>query len=173
MGHIWYPGSCACSAAPLSFAPTRTTIARPSTDHHEHAPAPWRSAAGDTPHNTRPCADATAMAGSGGYRRDNRSPEAEAYRRLYKTSRWQKLRARQLASHPLCAMCQGQGRVTPATVCDHIDPKIKRDPARFFDGPFQSLCDDPRYRCHSSGKQRIEKGSLPRVTIGRDGWPID
>jgi hypothetical protein len=42
--------SCACSAAPLSFAPTRNTIARPSTDHPNHASAPWRSAAGDTPH---------------------------------------------------------------------------------------------------------------------------
>lgn len=112
------------------------------------------------------------MAGSG-RRWDQRSDQAQAYRRLYKTARWQKLRARQLAEHPLCVMCADQGRVTPATVCDHVDPKTKMNPDRFFDGPFQSLCDDPRYRCHSSGKQRIEKGGKPRVTIGIDGWPAE
>lgn len=87
---------------------------------------------------------------------DRRTDEAAAYRRLYKTARWLRLRLGQLAAEPLCRMCAAQGRVTAATVCDHVDPKTKLDPATFFDGPFQSLCDAEPFRCHSSRKQRIE-----------------
>lgn len=53
-------------------------------------------------------------------------------------------------------MCIAAGRITAATVCDHVDPKTKLDPDTFFDGPFQSLCDEAPQRCHSSRKQRIE-----------------
>lgn len=53
-------------------------------------------------------------------------------------------------------MCLTAGRTTPATVCDHIDPATKQNPETFYLGPFQSLCDDPRYRCHSSRKQKQE-----------------
>lgn len=101
-----------------------------------------------------------------------RSPEADAYRRLYKTARWLRLRLGQLAAEPLCCMCAAQGRVTAATVCDHVDPKTKLDPSTFFDGPFQSLCDEDPYRCHSSRKQRIEAlGYEPGCTS--TGRPVD
>lgn len=82
----------------------------------------------------------------------------------YKTYRWQKLRARQLATEPLCAMCLPI--CTIATVCDHIEPH-RGDPELFWNGPFQSLCATH----HNSDKQRIEKGGKPRVDIGEDGWP--
>jgi 5-methylcytosine-specific restriction enzyme A len=98
---------------------------------------------------------------------DQRSAEAQAYRRWYKTSRWQKLRAQQLKSEPLCRMCLVQHHYTPANVCDHIEPH-KGDPIKFWSGPFQSLCK----RHHDSTKQSQERGRQ-RAEIGLDGWPID
>lgn len=102
---------------------------------------------------------------------DARSPEAEQYRKLYKTARWRKVRLAQLARQPLCENCLKHGRVTAATVCDHCDPSTKLNPVTFFTGPFQSLCDAAPWRCHSSDKQREEAGSLPKPVIGTDGWP--
>lgn len=37
-------------------------------------------------------------------------------------SRWRKARALFLKQHPLCAFCQAEGKVVPATVVDHIIP---------------------------------------------------
>lgn len=89
-------------------------------------------------------------------RDDRRSPEAQEYRRRYKDKRWcgpNGVRARQLAAHPLCAMCEAAGRTTPATVCDHVDPDSKRTEEGFFAGPFASLC-KPH---HDSTKQSEER----------------
>ncbi len=105
-------------------------------------------------------------------RRDQRSPEALAYRRQYKTARWLRTRADQLAREPLCAFCQAQGRVTRATVCDHVDPSTKLNPETFFDGPFQSLCDEEPWRCHSSRKAQQERGGYA-AEVGVDGMPTD
>ena len=107
------------------------------------------------------------MAGSGSYRRDSRSPEATAYRRLYKTKAWQAIRQAQLAAHPLCEMCLKVGRITPATICDHDKPH-KGDPVAFHAGPFTSLC-KPH---HDSAKQREERGVKVQAA-GVDGWPIE
>lgn len=87
-----------------------------------------------------------------------------AYKAWYKTQRWRRLRAIQLAREPLCAMCP---RPTPATVCDHVEPH-RGNAVKFWCGPFQSLCAP----CHNSDKQRIEKGGTPRSRIGLDGWPL-
>lgn len=98
---------------------------------------------------------------------EQRSAEALAYRHLYKTKRWQALRRAQLRAQPLCIMCLKAGRFTPATVCDHVDPKAKT-PATFFNGPFQSLC-APH---HNSAKQREEKRGYSGE-VDADGWPTD
>lgn len=102
---------------------------------------------------------------------DRRSNAAEAYRAWYKTGRWQRLRARQLREEPFCRMCAAAGRVTIATVCDHVDPH-KGDPDKFWNGPFQSLCDEAPWRCHSSRKQSIEAIGYDN-SIGIDGLPTD
>jgi hypothetical protein len=73
------------------------------------------------------------------------------WRRWYGLARWRKLRAAQIAAEPLCATCKSAGRITPATVCDHVTPH-RGDEFRFWFGPFQSLCGP----CHSSAKQREE-----------------
>ena len=45
------------------------------------------------------------------------------------------------------------GRLTPATVVDHIEPH-RGDLTAFWQGALQSLCGT----CHSSTKQRLEAG---------------
>ena len=101
-----------------------------------------------------------------------RSSHAQEYRRLYNTARWSRLRTYQLAHQPLCQICQGAGRVTAATVVDHIAPH-KGDRNLFFDAAnLQSLCDETPWRCHSSVKQAEERLGFSRA-VGRDGWPLD
>lgn len=83
-------------------------------------------------------------------------------------SRWQKARATYLKSHPLCVMCQAQGRTTAATVVDHIEPH-RGDMTKFWDtNNWQALCK----RCHDSHKQRQEKGGA-MVGCSTDGIPLD
>ncbi|AHE51713.1 HNH endonuclease [Sphingomonas sanxanigenens DSM 19645 = NX02] len=85
----------------------------------------------------------------------------------YKTARWQRRRAAQLRDEPLCRMCQGEGRITAATIADHVIPH-RGDPVLFWQGELQSLC-KPH---HDRDKQRIERGGKPRQAIGLDGWPV-
>jgi len=102
---------------------------------------------------------------------DRRSPEAEAYRRLYKLARWNGkhgVRAQQLKKQPLCEMCRKAGRLTKATVCDHVDPKSKLTVEGFFAGPFQSLCAP----CHDITKRTLEIRGYSDA-LGEDGWPTD
>ena len=55
-------------------------------------------------------------------------------------SRWEKARKRFLKAHPLCVRCMEQGRLTRATVVDHIVPH-RGDAKLFWDeGNWQSLC---------------------------------
>ncbi|MCU0938497.1 MAG: hypothetical protein MUC86_05010 [Burkholderiaceae bacterium] len=76
---------------------------------------------------------------------------------LYGFARWRRLRLRQLQREPLCRVCQQEGRITLATICDHVAPH-RGDMARFWGGPFQSLCK----RCHDSTKKAIEQsGQAP------------
>jgi 5-methylcytosine-specific restriction protein A len=102
----------------------------------------------------------------------DRSEAAQEYRRLYATPQWKGLRLQQLNKEPLCRSCEAQGRVTAATVADHIKPH-RGDPALFFDPDnLQSLCDEEPWRCHSSAKQSEESLGYSKA-IGADGWPID
>jgi 5-methylcytosine-specific restriction enzyme A len=75
-------------------------------------------------------------------------------RKLYRTAAWLRLRRAQIAGQPLCTICEEGGIITPATVCDHIQPH-RGDAARFWAGPFQSLCEV----CHNRVKQRQERVS--------------
>lgn len=91
---------------------------------------------------------------------------ADKPRMPYNTARWQKLRATFLASNPLCVFCQREGRVTPATIADHVEPH-RGDLHKFWHGSIQGLCK----LHHDSDKQRIERGGKAKVAIGEDGWP--
>ena len=99
---------------------------------------------------------------------DRRSAEAASYRRLYNTAQWRCTRADQLAREPLCRACAQAGRITAATVCNHLIPEQKLSPATFFDGPFSSSCAP----CHDSGEQKAESAGYS-AAAGADGWPTD
>ena len=79
---------------------------------------------------------------------------------------WQKRRAAWLLAHPLCAICQANGRVTAASELDHIKPKAHGGSDR--DDNLQALCAE----CHAT-KSMHDRGQLPRRTIGVDGYPVD
>lgn len=84
--------------------------------------------------------------------RSARRDATEAWRKWYKTARWQRLRWQVLTEAGFeCAMC---GRVEGAKgrmVCDHVRPH-RGDEALFWAGPFQALCKC----CHDGDKQRAE-----------------
>lgn len=86
---------------------------------------------------------------------------------LYKTARWQRIRQAQLATEPLCRYCGQQGRITEATVADHVIPH-EGDEQLFWHGELQSLC----ATCHSGAKQELEKTGRLRG-CGTDGVPLD
>lgn len=100
-------------------------------------------------------------------RRNQRSAEAEKWRGWYALARWRRRRIAQLAAEPLCRFCRQRGRVTAATVADHVIPH-KGDPDLFWHGELQSLCADH----HDRDKQQQERIGYS-TAIGADGWPVD
>ena len=71
--------------------------------------------------------------------------------------KWQKARLRFLGEHPLCVMCEKQGRITVATVVDHKIPH-KGDQELFWDeSNWQSLCKPhhDRDKAEEEGRHRV------------------
>nr|WP_305775513.1 HNH endonuclease signature motif containing protein [Ferrovum sp.] len=69
-------------------------------------------------------------------------------------ARWRQARAVFLATHPLCAACEGKGRITPAQVVDHVIPH-RGDKQLFWDrNNWQALCK----RCHDIKTTREDGG---------------
>ena len=55
-------------------------------------------------------------------------------------AKWQKARKQYLSAHPLCVLCQKEGRFRKATVVDHIIPH-RGDQKLFLDrSNWQALC---------------------------------
>lgn len=82
--------------------------------------------------------------------------------------KWQKYRDRYLKENPLCVFCQNEGKVTAATVVDHIIPHKKDWKLFWRTSNHQPLCSFH----HQSTKQRMEKGKdMPIIDI--NGWPVD
>ena len=69
--------------------------------------------------------------------------------------KWQRARLAYLFKHPLCRACEAEGRVTEATVVDHIKPH-RGDMTLFWaaDTNWQSLCAP----CH--GRKAVEEGGI-------------
>lgn len=71
--------------------------------------------------------------------------------------RWQKARTAYLAEHPLCRSCEAEGRVTAATVVDHVEPH-RGDMAQFWsEANWQPLC-----KRHHDTKTASEDGGWGR-----------
>ena len=94
-------------------------------------------------------------------------PSQSRYHHLYNSRRWQRVARAQLAAKPLCRMCVERGRLTPATVADHLMPH-NGDVNLFWFGELQSLCAS----CHGRDK-RWEEHKGYRPDIGVDGWPTN
>jgi len=67
--------------------------------------------------------------------------------------KWQRYRLAFLAKHPLCRACEAEGKVTEATVVDHVVPH-RGDMVLFWKGEHQPLCGP----CHSAKTAREEGG---------------
>jgi 5-methylcytosine-specific restriction protein A len=93
-------------------------------------------------------------------RREQDARRGSSRQRGYDT-RWQKASASNLRDHPLCAYCELEGRVTPATLTDHLYPH------RVFEGTFWrkdwwvASCKP----CHDGMKQAVER--LGKTAIDR------
>lgn len=86
---------------------------------------------------------------------------------LYRTARWQRVRAAQLAAHPLCWRCESRGRITAATVCNHTKGHPEGETEeQFWRGPFDSQC----ATCHSGDQAREERGKGEKG-CDASGWP--
>ena len=89
------------------------------------------------------------------------------YKNLYSTAAWKRIRRLHLQHEPLCIMCEILGKLTPATIVDHVMPH-RGDHNLFYNGRLQSLC-----KQHHDRAKQIEERS--GVIIGSDlkGEPID
>ncbi|MEA4896886.1 MAG: HNH endonuclease signature motif containing protein [Eubacteriales bacterium] len=54
--------------------------------------------------------------------------------------RWRSARARFLRQHPLCVDCRKAGRLTPATVVDHVVPHRGNEALFWDESNWQALC---------------------------------
>lgn len=105
---------------------------------------------------------------------DRRSEAAKAYRKWYNLPMWRARRAAQLSAEPICTRCQKEGRLTPATVANHVIPH-RGNWDIFIGGRLESLC-KPH---HDSDVQAEESAALRddrrgySTKIGEDGFPAD
>lgn len=80
---------------------------------------------------------------------------------------WQKRRKRVLRrDNYLCQPCKREGRLTPATEVDHIEPRHKAGNHVTDDG-CQSIC----AACHEAKTAR-EQGHKRLREVGPDGYPV-
>ena len=88
--------------------------------------------------------------------------------RLYKTARWQRIRAQLLRERPLCEVCTHIGRVTLASVADHHPPHGGNVELFWCSlKGLRALC----ARCHGQVRPDQQRGYSN--AIGIDGNPID
>ena len=85
----------------------------------------------------------------------------------YGQAKWRKRARAQLLKFPLCQFCLDKGKVTAATIVDHVEPH-RGDEFNFYNGAVQSLC---KFH-HDTTKRQKEILGYVR-DIGEDGWPLD
>lgn len=100
---------------------------------------------------------------------DHRSPEADSYRKLYKTAAWQRTRLTQLRKEPLCQRCKAKGLTVSATVVHH--KKAHKGNLVLFMSPsnLESVCAP----CHDSDIQSEEALGYSNEVDPSTGYPVD
>jgi 5-methylcytosine-specific restriction enzyme A len=81
---------------------------------------------------------------------------------VYDTIRWQKFRRWYLSIHPLCEICERDGRTTPAVLVDHIH-ELKDGGQQYDSANVQALCRLCHARKTTSTKNRRESNRLHRI----------
>ena len=69
-------------------------------------------------------------------------------------NQWRKVRLAYLRLHPLCEMCEKEGKIVPAGLVHHIK-EIKDGGARLDFSNLMALCDECHEKIH--GKERWQK----------------
>lgn len=97
-------------------------------------------------------------------------------RALYRTARWQRLRAQKLATDSLCQCdeCKVLKRITPATVVDHIKDH-KGDVLLFFDWANLRSMAKPCHDRKTAATAGFNRGKANVAVRGcdKDGVPLD
>ena len=75
-----------------------------------------------------------------------------AFERGY-NGRWQKASKRFLAKHPFCLKCERIGKLTPATVVDHVNPHCGDEVLFWSESNWQPLCK----KCHDSKTRTMDQ----------------
>jgi 5-methylcytosine-specific restriction protein A len=88
------------------------------------------------------------------HRRINRNREQSSTKRYDRE--WRRIRAVFLREHPYCVECQRDGRIEPATECDHIVPL--RQGGTHEESGLQALC-----KRHHSQKTMRELNAMRRM----------
>ena len=68
-------------------------------------------------------------------------------------SKWRRISKLYLKAHPLCCECRRQGKLTPATVVDHIVPHRGNQKLMWDGSNWQSLCK----QCHDRKTARFDR----------------
>lgn len=93
----------------------------------------------------------------------------DSWHHLYYRKAWKQLRLDHLSENPLCEYCLREGKITLATVVDHIKPH-KGDLRLFLDPHnLQSLCK----LHHDSAKQKAEIHQMHEIGCDVNGFPLD
>lgn len=93
----------------------------------------------------------------------------EDWHYLYNRKAWKQLRLDHLTKEPLCVFCLRDGKLTPATVVDHITPHKGSVDLFFSPTNLQSLCK----LHHDSSKQKSETKGINHIGCDEYGFPID
>lgn len=91
------------------------------------------------------------------------SIKREERNEIYTSTKWRKLRLAHLQQHPLCELCQKEGKVVPASQIHHIDSfmnyeGMKRYAVAYDSNNLMSLCEKCHQKVHNhpTRLQRIE-----------------
>lgn len=83
----------------------------------------------------------------------------DIYRYVYNTTRWKKLREAYLMQHPLCEMCEKDGKVNEATEVHHIVPisnandELGMKELGYNPNNLMALCEECHHKLHNEMKK--------------------
>lgn len=83
----------------------------------------------------------------------------DIYKYVYNTSRWRKLREAYLMLHPLCEICEKDGKVNEATEVHHITPisyandELEMKELGYNPNNLMALCEECHHKLHNEMKK--------------------